>query len=60
MDGPRWSLIVARFCFVPFNNYVDKKRGEGSKMSVFAQTLGIKTVHAGGGKGSKNGNILST
>ena len=42
-----------------FNNYVDKKRGRGSKMSVFVHTQGIKTVHAGGG-GSKNGKILST
>ena len=43
----------------PFNNYVDKMRGEGSKMSVFVRAQGMKTVHAGGGRGSKNGKILS-
>ena len=32
-----------------FNNYVDKMRGGGSKMSVFVHGYGIKTVHAGGG-----------
>ena len=31
----------------PFSNYVDKMRGEGSKMSVFVHTPSIKTVHAG-------------
>ena len=45
----------------PFNNYVDKMRGEGGqKMSVFVHAQGIKTVHAGGGGVSKNGKILST
>ena len=29
-------------------------------MSVFVHAQGIKTVHAGGGEGSKNGKILST
>ena len=43
----------------PFNKYVDKMRGRGSKMSVFVHAQGIKTVHAEGG-GSKNGKILST
>ena len=35
----------------PFNNYVDKKRGGGSKMSVFvhAQDIKIVTVHVEGG-----------
>ena len=28
--------------------YVDKMRGEGSKMSVFVHARGIKNVHAGG------------
>ena len=42
-----------------FNNYVDKMRGRGSKTSVFVHAQGIKTVHAGG-KGVKNGKILST
>ena len=32
----------------PFNNNVDKMRGEGvKKMSVFVHARGIKTVHAG-------------
>ena len=44
-----------------FNNYVDKIRGGGGQnMSVFAHAQGIKTVHAGGGRGLKNGKILST
>ena len=43
----------------PFNNIVDKMRGEGSKMFVFAHAQGIKTVHAGVG-GSQNGKMLST
>ena len=43
----------------PFNNYVDKIRGKGSKMSIFVHTKGIKTVHAGRGE-AKNGKILST
>ena len=46
-------------CRGPFNNYVDKMRGGGQKMSVFVHAQGIKTVHAGGG-GSKDGKILST
>jgi hypothetical protein len=37
--------VIHSFCYRPFNNYVDKKRGGGQKMPVF--------VHAGGG-GSKN------
>ena len=37
----------------PFNNYVDKMRGEGQKMSVFVHAQGVKTVHAGGGRGQK-------
>ena len=37
----------------PFNNYVDKIRGEeGQKISVFVYDHGIKTLHAGKG-GSK-------
>ena len=37
-----------------FNNYVDKmKGGGGQKLSVFVHAQGIKTVHAGGGWGSK-------
>ena len=42
-----------------FNNYVDKMRGVGKKMSVFVHAQGIKTVHVGGW-GSKNAKILST
>ena len=42
----------------PFSNYVDKVRGEGSKMSVFVHAQGVNTVHAG--EGSKSGKILST
>ena len=38
-------------------NYVDKIFGQ--KMSVFDHAQGIKTVHAGPGRGSKNGKILS-
>ena len=34
--------------------------GRGSKISVFVHAQGIKTVHAGGGGGSKNSKILST
>ena len=30
-----------------FNNYLDKMRGEGSKMPVFVHAQGIKTVHLG-------------
>ena len=33
----------------PFNNYLDKMRGRGSKKSVFVHAQGIKTFHAGGG-----------
>ena len=44
----------------PFNNYVDKMRGEGKqKISVFFHAQGIKTVHVGGGE-SKNEKIMST
>ena len=44
-----------------FNNYVDKMRGErGQQMFVFVHAQGTKTVHAGGGGGSKNDKILST
>ena len=43
----------------PFNNYVDKMRGEGSKISVFIHAEGIKTVHAEG-EGSKIGKNFST
>ena len=34
--------------------------GGGQKMSVYVHTQGIKTVHAGGKEGVKNGKILST
>ena len=34
--------------------------GGGQKMSVFIHSQGINTVQAGGGRGSKNGKILST
>ena len=44
----------------PFNNYVDKMRGGGQKMSVFVHAQGIKTVHAGGGGQKIKGKILST
>ena len=37
-----------------FNNYVDKMRGGGQKMSVFVHAQGIKTVHAEGGKKWQN------
>jgi hypothetical protein len=37
----------------PFNNYVDKMRGEGVKMSVFVHAQGIKTVQAGVRVGQK-------
>ena len=36
-----------------FNNYVDKMRGGGQKMSVFVHAQGITTVHARGGRGVK-------
>ena len=32
----------------PFNNYVDKMKGGGQKMSVFIHAQVTKTVHAGG------------
>ena len=38
----------------PFNNYVNKMRGVGQKMSVFVHAQGIKTVHAGGGHTETN------
>ena len=42
--------MEVRFPKGPFNNYVDKMRGEGGqKMSVFVHAQGIKTVHEGGG-----------
>ena len=37
----------------PFNDYVDKMRGEGVKKCVFLSTLGIKTFYAGEGGGHK-------
>ena len=37
----------------PFNNYVDKMRREGVKMSFFVHAEDIKTVHAVGGGGKK-------
>ena len=40
-------------CKGPFNNYVDKMRGEGVKMSVFVHAQGIKTVQAGVRVGQK-------
>ena len=44
---------------MPFNNYGDKMRGKGSKMSVFVLAQVIKTVHVGRGE-SNNGKILSS
>ena len=44
----------------PFNNYVDKMRGGGQKMSVFVHAQGIKTVHTGEGGRVKNDKIMST
>ena len=39
----------------PFNNYVDKMKGEGvKKKSVFVHAQGIITVHAGGVKQWQN------
>ena len=44
----------------PFNNYVDKMRGEGGpKMSVFVHAQGIKTVHAGGPRGWGGGRKMA-
>ena len=38
-----------------FNNYVDKTRGGGSKMSVFVHAQGIKlSTQRGGGKKWQN------
>ena len=62
-----WTLIQqSRQHFVkncpqgPFNNYVDKMREGGQKMSVFVHSQVIKTVHAGRGVGQKFGKFLST
>ena len=41
--GPTLLLALG-----PLNNYVDKMRGGGQKMSVFVHAQGIKTVHPGG------------
>ena len=44
----------------PFNNYVDKMRGEGVKNACFCPRLGYKNCIRRGGGGSNNGKILST
>ena len=55
-SSPHACFVVSKQYFIehvgkgPFNNYVDKIRGEGGKkMSVFVHPQGIKTVHAEGG-----------
>ena len=42
----------------PFNNYVDKMRGGGQKISVFVHAQSIKLYTQEGGV--KNGKFLST
>ena len=59
--APSFLPLTRRSCPKgAFNNYVDKMKGGGGgqKMSVFAHTQGIKSVHAGAG-GSNNNKILS-
>ena len=44
----------------PLKHGVLSEGGGGQKMSAFVHAQGIKTVHEGRGRGSKNDEILST